>query len=587
MQQIRETGISPLVWKAFLRLLPVQIIEIIVFAVNTFADSLITGRFLGTDGLAAIGFFSPVATVIGITDVIIIGTQILCGRHIGSGEGEKVVSLFSTGAVFLGAFSIVMSAACLLFRQPLAELLGARGQIAGLVADYIAGYAPGMIGQVLVGMMMVFLPYNNEIRRCYLGIGVMIVSNVAMDFLFVGAWNMGIFGMGIATAASYLLSCAVMLPGFLSDKQAVFFRWKGLCFGRLPEAARFGLPSLMFVIGCTAKGYVMNLTLMHSVGAAAVAAMTVQGTVCAIIGAIPLGCANAYLTMGSIYYGEEDRRSLLDLTRFSLGFGTVLSAVVAALLIASAGAVASLYFAPAEEAWTVTRRMMMLFPGYLVLNTVFNLLLKTWQIQEKMGLVNVLSVAETLIMALFAAALTGVIGPDAVWLAFPAGEIICLLVIAVSVMIRTGKITFRLEDWMKLDRDFGASAEECMEFSVRSMEQVLNISVGVIDFCRKRKIDERRSTVAGLSVEEMVGNVVEHGFCSGVKHHVDIRLVVKKDRLTIRVRDDCRAFNPKMRLDQFDSEDMTKNIGIRMIAAMSEEMSYQCSAGINTLLLRV
>ena len=47
MQQIGKTGISPLVWKAFLRLLPVQIIEIIVFAVNTFADSLITGRFLG------------------------------------------------------------------------------------------------------------------------------------------------------------------------------------------------------------------------------------------------------------------------------------------------------------------------------------------------------------------------------------------------------------------------------------------------------------------------------------------------------------------------------------------------------------
>ena len=125
-----------------------------------------------------------------------------------------------------------------------------------------------------------------------------------------------------------------------------------------------------------------------------------------------------------------------------------------------------------------------------------------------------------------------------------------------------------------------------MAFSVRSMEQVLNISARVIDFCRKRHIDERRCTIAGLSVEEMVGNVVEHGFRPGEKHHVEVRLTAK-DRLTICIRDDCRAFDPKSRIDQFAPEDVTKNIGIRMIASMSEEMNYQCTAGINTLLIRV
>ena len=199
MEQIREQRLSPLVWKAFLRLVPIQIIEIIVFAINTFVDSVITSRFLGTEGMAAIGFFGPVAMVIGVTDVIIFGTQIVCGRFIGSGEGDKVVSLFSTGIVFLSAVSLAMTVLCLLFRHPLALLLGAEGKVAGLVADYITGYAPGIIGQVLVGMLMVFLPYNNDIRRCYLGIGVMVAVNTVMDILLVGVWKIGILGMGIAT----------------------------------------------------------------------------------------------------------------------------------------------------------------------------------------------------------------------------------------------------------------------------------------------------------------------------------------------------------------------------------------------------
>ena len=586
MKNVSGEKLSPLVWKAFLRLLPIQIIEIIVFAVNTFVDSIVTSRFLGTDGMAAIGFFGPVAMVIGITDVIIFGSQILCGRHIGSGEGGKVVSLFSTGVVFLSAVSLTITALCLLFRHPLASLLGAEGNVAGLLADYITGYAPGIIGQVLVGMLMVFLPYNNDIRRCYLGIGVMVASNTLLDILFVGVWKIGIFGMGIATTCSYLLSCAVMIPGFTSVKKAVHFRWKGFCFGRLPEAALLGLPSLMMVIGCTVRGYVMNLTLMSGAGTAAVAAMTVQGNVCAIVGAVPMGCANAFLTMGSIYYGEEDRHSLVSLMRFSLRFGVALSAAVMALLMLFSGPLASLFFAPAEEAWAFTRRMLLLFPSFLVFNTVFCLLQKSYQLQKKTTLINVLSVAEPLIMALFAVTMIGAAGPDAVWLSFPFSEIVCLLVIAVSVMVYTGRLTLSLADWMKLSPDFGASPEESMEFSVQSMEQVLNLSARVIDFCRKRRIDERRSMLAGLAVEEMAGNVVEHGFRPGETHHVAIRITAK-DRLIICVRDDCRAFDPKSRLDQFTPEDVTRNIGIRMIASMSEEMNYQCTAGINTLLIRV
>ena len=586
MEQLSRERLSPLVWKAFLRLLPLQIIEIIVFAINGFVDSVITSHFLGEAGVAAIGLFGPVAMVISITDMIIFGTQILCGRSIGSGDGDRVVSLFSTGVVFLSGVSLAVTLACLLFRESLAALLGAGEQLLPLVADYITGYAPGIIGQVLMGMLLVFLPFNNDIRRCYLGIGVMVASNTLLDLLLVGVWNTGTLGMGIATSCSYLLAMAVMIPGFVSRKKAVHFRWKGFCFDRLPEAVLFGLPSLMWVIGATARGYILNLTLMSHVGTAAVAAMTVQGNVCAIVGAVPMGCANAFLTIGSVYYGEEDRHSLVALMRFSLLLGSLLSGAAAALLMLFSGPLASLFFHPAAEAWPVTRRMLLLFPCFLIPNILSSLFLKAYQMQKRTALVNTLSLAGPLFMAFFALLLIGPMGPDAVWLSFPFSETLCVLIIAVSVILRSGKPTLSLTEWMKLPQDFGASPEECLEFSVNSMDQVLQLSVRIIDFCRKRQIDERRSTLMGLCVEEMVGNVVEHGFRPGENHHVEVR-VVARDALIVCVRDDCRAFDPKSRLDQFDPEDVTRNIGIRMIAAMSEEMSYQCTAGINTLLIRV
>jgi hypothetical protein len=41
------------------------------------------------------------------------------------------------------------------------------------------------------------------------------------------------------------------------------------------------------------------------------------------------------------------------------------------------------------------------------------------------------------------------------------------------------------------------------------------------------------------------------------------------------------------RLKQFTPDDITKNIGIRMIVKLTEEVFYQNNAGINTLLIRI
>lgn len=82
----------------------------------------------------------------------------------------------------------------------------------------------------------------------------------------------------------------------------------------------------------------------------------------------------------------------------------------------------------------------------------------------------------------------------------------------------------------------------------------------------------------------MAGNIVSYGFKDNEKHHVDIR-VVAKDGIILRIRDDCREFDPKKYLEQFSPEDKTKNIGIRMIAGIAKDMTYRRNAGINTLLI--
>lgn len=583
-----------LIRNAFLKLLPVQIIGIVVASVNGFIDSVITGQLLGTETLAAVGYFGPLGMIIGVSYVIISGMQILCGNYIGSGERDKLLSLFSTGTVFLAASGLLFSLLCWFGRSDIAVWLGARGNTALILSDYIAGYSVGITGQVLCGLMMCFLPFNSDIKLSYIAIALMTILNIVLDLAFILVFHAGSFGLGLASALSYLLTAALMLRSFLDKSKAISIGLGDLRFGQLGNVVRLGLPSLMFSLGLTAKSYIMNMTLMANVGDAAVATMNVQGTVCGILGAVPQGCQNAFIALASLYYGDDDRFSFRSVAKLSLKRGVLLTLLTMAALMACSSVIPNLFFHvpapddPATElAWETSRRMLLLFPSFLVFNVIMSILLKSYQVQGQMKLVNVLTMGENLLMAVLAAIGTPIIGSDAVWLSFPLADILCLIVIAVSVFIHAGGITMEFEDWLKLSPAFGLGYPSMLERSVSSMDDVVNVYEEIIDFCERFGVDGEKARLAGLCVEEMAGNVVRYGFKPGERHNANIRITVK-DELIVRIQDDCPEFNPKKRLDQFSPEpDPTKNIGIRLISRIAKEMEYQNNAGINTVIIKL
>ena len=127
-----------------------------------------------------------------------------------------------------------------------------------------------------------------------------------------------------------------------------------------------------------------------------------------------------------------------------------------------------------------------------------------------------------------------------------------------------------------------------MDLSARSTEEVVQISKQIMGFCEERGIDPRRSYLAGLSMEEMAGNVVEHGFHKDNRRHsVDIRVVHKNGDLILRIKDDCRPFDPAERLSMADPDDITRHIGLRLVFAIAKDIQHQSILGMNVLTIRI
>ena len=82
--------------------------------------------------------------------------------------------------------------------------------------------------------------------------------------------------------------------------------------------------------------------------------------------------------------------------------------------------------------------------------------------------------------------------------------------------------------------------------------------------------------------------MVDHGFRKDSKaHSVDIRVTHKNDEVILRIRDDCVPFDPGERQKLTDSEDITKNIGIRMVYKIARNIEYQNILGLNVLTIKI
>ena len=84
-----------------------------------------------------------------------------------------------------------------------------------------------------------------------------------------------------------------------------------------------------------------------------------------------------------------------------------------------------------------------------------------------------------------------------------------------------------------------------------------------------------------------MGNVIEHGFADGKAHSIEFRVLRKPECWIVRLRDNCKLFDVKKYMEQYSSDDPTKNIGLKMIVGIAEDVTYFNALNLNNLTLKL
>lgn len=583
--------------KTFFAQLFAYVISSLACCVGTLVDGIIIGQCLGTDSIAAFGIISPLMIAFSLGGAVVSsGARNRFARLMGGGELRQAQAVFSLSCVLAVGIGTAMMLPCLAFAAPISRFLGASGNAAHLLEKaqaYLVGIAVGLPAMNAMRILSAFMPIDNDRNLPIIASVVLTVTDVIFDLLAAFVLHGDTFEMGLATSLSYYAACAALLLHFRKKNILLRFSLRGLPWRETGGILYQGLPVGVGRLGNTVRSGFMNRLLAAVAFPAAIAAYSVQRQADSFVIAVIIGMADTAAMLAGILAGEENRPMLRKLLRTVTWANLTLTLGVAALVWLLAPQFSALYIRNNPTALRYSIRAVRCYalgmPLYGISISYFNY----FQGIGRSGLSTLSSfLSECGFLVLLAWLLSFRCGADAVWYAFPATQLLMLVYYAVVVAVQSRRLklggTPLRERLLLLPRNFDAAEGDRLDVCCTTMEEVNSLSQRVWDFCDAHGCDPKRRCLMSLTVEEMAGNVIAHGFTKDKRRHsMEVRILKKGDEYIVRIRDDCVYFDPLKRLQLYSPEDPMHHVGLRMIIGLARETRYTCILKLNNLVVRV
>ena len=178
-------------------------------------------------------------------------------------------------------------------------------------------------------------------------------------------------------------------------------------------------------------------------------------------------------------------------------------------------------------------------------------------------------------------------GEIGLFVSYPIAEFVYILSLLIIAYVRYQHFPRTVSEMLFLKEDFDVDKEKVLDVSIHSLEEVSALSENAMAFCQKNGVDPRRSMLLSLIVEEMTGNIFEHGISDGKPHFVDMKIIILPDTVKLRLRDNCRQFNPKERAEMLIDDEPERNIGIRIVSRIAKSMNYANLFKLNQLTIEI
>lgn len=236
-------------------------------------DSYVVGNFVNTNALAAVGASTPVINMlVGFFMGLSAGAGVVLSQYFGARKGEEMSKAVHSSMALTALLSVVFTAAGMLLTKPLLRAIGVPEEVLPHSSLYLLIYFGGITFSLFYNIGAGILRAVGDSKHPLIYLAVASVVNIALDFLFVCGFHMGIAGVAIATIIAQAVSSAMVMFKLMHTKEDYRVEIRKIRFHKkmIRKIVSFGFPAALQQ-SITSFSNVIVQSYINIFGAAAIA----------------------------------------------------------------------------------------------------------------------------------------------------------------------------------------------------------------------------------------------------------------------------------------------------------------------------
>ena len=318
-------------------------ISMLITNIYNMADTYFVGE-LGDSAQAATGVLFTLQCIIqAVAFMLGHGAGTFVAKYLAQRNLERASTYTTTAFLVGGAMGLTMATLGLSFIEPFLRFLGSTETILPYAKDYgtwILISCPFLICSLVLNNV---LRYEGKAFYAMFGLTTGGILNIAGDYVLVKILNMGVYGAGLATAVSQMISFTLLLVLYCKYAQShISFKLMAKEGEVYLNIFKMGLPSLIRQ-GLTSISSGLLNNLIKPFGDAPMAAMSIVQKYSSFVMCVGLGIGQGYQPFASFNYELKEYDRVKKGSKFLLAFGTIAVGVLATVGFIFAPTIVSLF----------------------------------------------------------------------------------------------------------------------------------------------------------------------------------------------------------------------------------------------------
>ena len=332
-------------------------ISMLITNIYNMADTYFVGG-LGDSPQAATGILFTLQCIIqAVAFMLGHGSGTFVAKYLAQKDMKRTSTYTTTAFVVGAAMGLLLATFGLVFLEPFLRFLGSTDTILPHAKDY------GMWILIACPFLICSLVLNNVLRYegkafyAMFGLSAGGIINIIGDYLLIEVYDMGVYGAGLSTAVSQIISFTLLLIIFVKNGQSrISLKLMAKEAEVYINIVKMGFPSLIRQ-GLTSISNGLLNNMIKPFGDAPIAAMSIVQKYSSFVMCVGLGIGQGYQPFASFNYELKEYDRVKKGTRFLIAFGTISVGALATLGFIFAPHIVALFQKDAEVISIGTRAM--------------------------------------------------------------------------------------------------------------------------------------------------------------------------------------------------------------------------------------